>query len=659
MNEVLKNHFNESEFQRVETEIEKDNSFKEKYEKIKNDPEYRLTKLEERVEKTEATFEIRFQAFKKAVLDAEKNQQQANNSQNQSQLDKTKEEAHVNLDRIVKEKVWFGWTILGWMWIDLAQIARDDLDEKLNPSQNSTTKDINSYFSLDNIKKMLWWILLWMFWLNVEIEKFVWVSNGVKTVESAVQTWVRTIGDTAEAKKEELKQQSKKLLDEAEEKLKSRLPNFNKEKLELNPDVITKAFTSNYIQLFISKWEFDNDGWDTVIKAMENITFNEIKLKSNEKITYKNIVSEDSFNLINPFLWNKDYLTYVINSDYFKKCFPNESRITELKWLIEKNDFDWKNVFTWKEITVILSEKLAYFWATTIWWIKWVLSNSELLNNITDIWSIESLKSNLPDSAKESVDILKYSYQVQTNWNIASFDLKQFEWHEWYEYIKKVYDFSQNLLKGDWLDNLQKELGVNFVKEDISSFPLSSLSKLYLMLNWKWDISQWWDTEKISFITWFSHKLSDSGSDKHETDFTDLWSALIKKVLIETNDWSFISKWVKEFFKSGASIYWRKFAKDEIIWPYNQIKWILRNNLPDSLKFDEDKVNKYIEDSAASVAMALWLLIMIYPAYRITKFITNKSVLLTVIWGTLLYSQIKDTKWLDNVSDSIKELFDF
>ncbi|MDP2396506.1 MAG: hypothetical protein Q8S84_06340 [bacterium] len=98
MTEVLKSHFTEVEYQKVESEIEKDQSFKDLYEKIKNTPDYRLNKLEERVEKTEETFKERFDAFKNAVLEAEKKQTE------KKQEYKSNTEIYDNLDKIVKEK---------------------------------------------------------------------------------------------------------------------------------------------------------------------------------------------------------------------------------------------------------------------------------------------------------------------------------------------------------------------------------------------------------------------------------------------------------------------------------------------------------------------------------------------------------------------------
>ena len=72
--EILKTYFNDNEIPKFKEELEKDNSFKEKYEAIKNSPEYRLAKLEEKIEKIDTTFKERLDAFKKAVLEAEKNQ---------------------------------------------------------------------------------------------------------------------------------------------------------------------------------------------------------------------------------------------------------------------------------------------------------------------------------------------------------------------------------------------------------------------------------------------------------------------------------------------------------------------------------------------------------------------------------------------------------
>jgi hypothetical protein len=72
--EILKSYFNEDEVSEVEAMINKDPDFKEKYERLKNNPDYKLAQLEEKISKTEETFNKRFEAFKKAILKAEKKQ---------------------------------------------------------------------------------------------------------------------------------------------------------------------------------------------------------------------------------------------------------------------------------------------------------------------------------------------------------------------------------------------------------------------------------------------------------------------------------------------------------------------------------------------------------------------------------------------------------
>jgi hypothetical protein len=73
-NEILNSHFNENEHSDVIEKINLDDSFKEKYEKIQSDPNYKMAQLEERISKTDETFDRRFKDFKKAVLEAEKKQ---------------------------------------------------------------------------------------------------------------------------------------------------------------------------------------------------------------------------------------------------------------------------------------------------------------------------------------------------------------------------------------------------------------------------------------------------------------------------------------------------------------------------------------------------------------------------------------------------------
>ena len=123
MMEILKSYFDENEVSKVEKEIEKDQSFKEKYEKIKNNPDYKMAQLADRIDtKTESNFEKRFEAFKKAVLDAEtieKNQKPTKQETNKAK--KEAEEKWFSWERITKlveEKWgWFSWAwISAWIW---------------------------------------------------------------------------------------------------------------------------------------------------------------------------------------------------------------------------------------------------------------------------------------------------------------------------------------------------------------------------------------------------------------------------------------------------------------------------------------------------------------------------------------------------------------
>ncbi len=682
MNEVLKKHFNENEYQKVEIEIEKDNKFKEIYEKIKNNPDYRLNQLAEKIEKTEETFIARFEAFKEAVLDAEKNKEKLEKTE---KLEKIKQESYLKLDNIIKEKVWFWSFILWWMWIDLTVMAKQKLDEKLNQDQVPVENNIKNFFSKDNIKKIFWWMFLSMLWINTEIDKITSAFNNSSIALDTIKTawdnqinrlvnvgnsqidWIVDVGNSQidwinEAGKGQIdwiNEHWKRILEEAEEKLKSRLPDFNKEKLELDPESINLVFTRNYLLLFMNKGEFNTSEPNKVIEDIKDKNFKYIQDNSKNNNLYYKISSEDSINLISPFLSNKDYLRYVINTDYFKKCFP--SRIDELEKSIKEESFDWKKVFTWKEITVILSQKLAYTWAMSIEWIKWVLSDRELLDNIKSLENLETLEKNLPVETRESLNIIKDSYRSKYVWWIKDFNIDKPEYQEngIYDSLLKVDTFSKELLAWDALDNIKKELGIYFdIKEIISgSFDLVSISKLYVMLNWNSDIKNWWDTEKISFITWFSNNLSNNDDDSNLTNF---WSSLIKKVLIEVNsEGSFLSEGVKKFLKSWANILWNKFVREEVEKPFNMIRWIIWSNLPDWMKMGDSKTTEYIEKTTASLAMALWLLIMIYPAYRVTNFLTNKYVLWIVLGWSLLYTQTKDSSWLDKIKELILSKFSF
>lgn len=571
-------------------------------------------------------------------------------------IEKLKKEAYQKVDEIIKEKGWVLWKVLWWLWIySVWDSAKDYLEKKLNEDsdkeeekeEEGILKKIKNIFSLKNITKWISWIHLASSWIKWKIDG---VYNDFKDWKDKLLSKWEEIVEWGTTKAKELVEKGK----EFKEKFKE------KEKIEFNPDSIYSNFNQMYLKLLVwNKGTTNSIYSEKLFKKIENTTFSEINknLTDKEKIVVKELKSEDSVNLLTPFLSSKKYLLSILDSELIKKTFNKETpnRTKELKSTIENNNFDWKETFTWKEVTIIMSQNLAYFGQAGLKWIKWVISPQELINSIKDIDDIDTLTETLPLEAKHKLNILKYSYIKQNTWNISNLSEESFnstdkDKKEENKYSKEVYDFSNNFLNSSVLSDLESDLEIDIdLKNTINNkFALFTMSKLYILLDWKVDYSNWWDSEKITFITWLTNSLWEI-DDYNKV--SQIWSSLITKIAKDEDNWGFVSSWVRNFFKSWAKILWERALNDELIRPYDIIKGVIEEKIWN--KIGVKGVEKVISNSTANIAIALWVLVMLYPAYKITKLLTH-PVVLTSIVGAWIYMYVKNNAIKDLTPDFLK-----
>ncbi len=663
MTEVLKIHFDKSEFQKVEQEIQKDDSFKEIYERIKNDPDYKMTKLEEKIDKTEENFEKRFKAFKDAVLEAEK-KQGGNIIENaktkiESELKEKKEKLIDELRKKADEKIPYIWSYI----FDFAS-------DLMKPSEEKKPWLFSKIFWKIGVSIWIW--ILWWLWLKEWFEKYSdmkakepdlhvnWVDN-IKEIwneitKQVIATWEQVkweVVQTWEEVKDDIVDFNKKMKANSE-KL--------KEKVVLEPDTIYNEFTNKYLELLV--W----NNWETTNLRGDPEIFNKLKWKKfdnlkdwlnwdNLKIA-EYLTNDTSVNLLTPFLSSKNYLNNIIWKDYIKWVIKSE-RIEEIKESLKKDNFDWKNIFTLHEISLIMTQNLAYLWQAWFKSVEWYLSSTDILSNINTMDELSLFTDNLSNEAKSDINILKDTIDEKTSlkWlldnktNDQDFYKKDTEQNK---SKRKVFEFTKSFFESDIIKDFWNDLGINInLSEEMKNkFTLFNMSKLYVILNWNLDYKSWWDPEKISFITWLTTQLSSKDMDNQ------LWSvssAIVEKVVMDESEQSFISKGVKNFFKSWAGILWKKFAQDEFIKPLDTISWILKNYIPkDFQKWDIWDITTKIP---AVIMMWIWALIMLYPAYRITRLLTNKTLLKTIIWWSLAYAwkdYLKESWFKDTINDLSK-----
>lgn len=422
--EVLK-YFKEDEIAKVETQLWEDISFKEKYEAIKNDPEYKLTQLEETVEKTATNFEKRFEAFKKAVLEAEKKQN------NQSIVDRVTQTAN-----------------------EVTSEAKDKATKKLN----------------DNFKKHLektwgftWmiWVAIfeWVEWIKQENEEKKWMERFFWSM--MLKLWTAILGMFGinkmfdKFKKDNKEEKEEEVNTEAREE----------EEVEDSWEDSTRPIQENESQEESIEEEKKQDyGYILWFKLLLSLSGE--KLKNNVSIT-----------AIRDNLRNKSYEEFINkknNSDFRDSILWNDKENDDIKTQYEK-------VIVW-----LASEKtrtLLRVWLTKsrinkiLMWVDWETENENLKESF---WSdrfekILKIKDSEFDykklTIKELSELYIYTLPSLTNWSLHKW-LESFwtviTWYIWEsdEIKDKLKDTKTNIFSDNFVEKVIKNgWDLNTLKE--------------------------------------------------------------------------------------------------------------------------------------------------------------------------------------------------
>lgn len=444
MTNNLEKYFTKTEQEIVEKKIESDINLKEKYDKIKNNPEYRLSELEEKTLKTEENFKKRFEAFKKAVLEAEKNQ---------SPVEKVKQKADKLVDETVENaKSW----MLNW------------IEEKV-----PWAKKVLEFF--DKIWKV-WdkaWDIYEKKWFIAAAGVIFWLFTWKVTFDSLFKKETKETKDGEEIVESDDEKTPKKANKETEKKA----PVLDqKEQL--------KRSENNYFKfwkLFVKKFWYEefsskNNFWiitDRLKKKkysdLKYYTFNDYK-KENKLDNLKwNKLKEEKENfgkVKNNLLWNDMLIFFssVIKKEkveelYKVKKFKN---ILVDLW-IDKENLNWENLSLEKIFilfSLIISTEVI-LWLKSIPWI-WKNIFDKFLEMKENFPWYNEIKNDLKELEKEyqkevmPEELIKKLFKLGNIWESYSYNCKienktdnifyNFSDEE-KKYIQKVLDFKEKFNK--------------------------------------------------------------------------------------------------------------------------------------------------------------------------------------------------------------------
>lgn len=571
MIEILSKHFKEGEDSKVEKEIEKDASFKEIYERIKSDPDYKMTVLEERIEKIDDTFDKRFEAFKKAVLEAEKNK---------SPAEKIKQELEEKLKAKKDEEM---------------RALREKADKDLPFWIGSWLFDLAS----DLIKwwesKDKWFLGSISVWLGVFILWLIWLKERYESLSKVKLEW-----KPEEEKKEEEK----------------KIPLSDNKKPETNDLLDKKSIYSetgfNIIKFFNPvKFEEEEDPKNIFSKNFKNKNYEELKILYLNN-TKNNTIWKEKFNVLHSLFHDYSVTLYetkltkknikdIIESDKILTVF-NQEDIDNIK----SNNYDFRKL-NFEQITKLIT--LSFKW---MFWSSLVLAKEELK------WAYNYLFSENRELLWKIKEEINERKEYLIPWNVFEIikgkdtGLTKFWWKErvnitheeilkWWEKdkdyndsdlskLKKFLNFRDEVLKIPANKSYSLGLGEEFGSEFNSWLNLWKIYILYVMLDWK-DINEIDTFEKWNLYFWILEVLKKQDWEnelywKYEwsiireliNDKTDIFSSDDKKVMkllaykilnkSENELKGKITRWkgvMDEYFKSLLPDSYENNTKDQII----------------------------------------------------------------------------------------------
>jgi len=526
--EIFKQYFDENEISKFKQKIiEEGPSFKKKYETIKNDPIYKMTQLQERVKKTESTFEQRFETFKKAILnDAEKKQKSAILEQ---PLDSTRNSITNKIDvkwEFVK-KLWEKWWITWMIWPAIFEWVED------MKAENKKEKWIDKFFGSIVIK--FWTAILGMFGINKMYDEFKKENEVKSNIEPQVETTIQ-------------EKQNQRPLEIAQN---------NQEQEKENTNYIL-----GFNLLLSLSWQNfeDNTSNREIEKNLSKVKYSEFKKKRNENSFIEKITKENKENYKNIANW---FLSE--NVEILLKEWLNKERVLKIMMWIDKNEENiklkeniWKtrfeymlkminaDTFNYKDLTIkeiselyILTIPSISNWLVNEWikWfssvVSWFLSESEEIK-----WYIEAQKQNVfsENLIKQIIEkwwgkenLSKPKEEIIANLEITDYkDKKDFE---------KLYKF-KDYITGDFLENPILWLKPDEKDKLKTKLNYRNILALYWVMWWYeiWELS----AVNLPILILTLNKIIWSWNDYLSDSM--IWSQLVyrftKKLLLkETDTW--------------------------------------------------------------------------------------------------------------------------
>ncbi len=585
--EVLNVHFNEDEYQKVEQriKIDDDTSFKEKYEKIKQDPEYRLSVLEERIDKKEQKFADRFEAFKKAVLDLDSWNETTQRWE--TITDKKQKIKDAYIKKLSDTPII--WGILVWML----------------ESAEEYEKEETGFF-----KKVMWFfssMILWIFWYNDYKNELKWLAD-IQT--ELPETITNAVTAVVPEKKQQVEKQSEQKEVSIEDKKNTHFGIWKLIVQEMWSDEIFSDASDNTFYVFDAIKQQTYNG----LSSFDYIQTDDFSRENLDKVK-KTVLGVDSETIFENILTQKN-IDKLLSKESSRKILSNLD-------LWDTSNFDWKKLKI-EDLLILLSVSISSFSAIALgnFWKLWEDVISNLLDYRLDI-SFDDIKEDLSEYEKEVIpkelllkldDLEELTASSSKNMTKEEF-LSKLELTEQEKiYIDRLFDF-KNFVIENILNNSRYTLWeqTNISKE--TSF--KDIIQLYVLFSWEtpsWP--QAIDSIKSSLVyIWIYNGLDEKWLQ---------WAYITR---LSENLSSEEEDYVKKEDKKLLKLLTRKFI-DKTMWEdLKKAIWITTDWIWTKIEWNEFEV------SAAATA-SLLALFKVTPIWRLVSVLKYAK---GIIWSTALF----------------------
>lgn len=484
MAEILKSHFNETERKQVEGRIQEDSNFSEIYEKIKNDPELKLNALAERVEKTADTFEQRFDAFKKAVLEAEKKIPDISVAALKKEAEGVLEGATDDVVATVKEKIGFS-----------------AIFEKISVQISGLISKIKSIFSFNSILSALG-----IGWAVAAV-----LPEDKKTSELPVEGAIDQHQPEANNKKWEIREEE----------------NIWTEKDEMHYEFWKKSMKHFLNERFASSdnfWEVSDSLRKYSIKELWTLKFEDISVDQRQNFNkeqfekFKNNVLWEDMKILYSNLLTKENLDSLLANPHIKDILDKSD-------IAHGESFDIARLTVWQLYILfsLVSIHIVGSWVSVMPWIA-----KGIIDKIFSVWEdmagMEWIKeemivaqSNFEQNVISQKTWKELMMQVNNISENSSFyvnegDLKNITDQS---QLRKILEF-RDFIQSDVIDNPKYNLEQQEVIQSAISF--QDLLNLYVFLKWEEEL----DTFESSYIYVYIGNMLENKSGAYLKDLTEL-----------------------------------------------------------------------------------------------------------------------------------------